>query len=417
MPGYNVNFLDGITLPMPSFSPGLAGLVVKQSELRNEFYADYINYTVVTSKEKCSPIFVALNIDQNLLQKTRRSDKWQIDTRIGAQFQINNDYYRNNPWDRGHLARRANASWGKDLRKAQRASDETFYYSNACLQHANFNQDEWLALEDWVLNLSLDKDGKISSFSGPIYGDYVRTITPEGREPAMIPSAFFKVVCFINKNTNELDVRAFIMLQDRDALADKSGRNMFDFQVYQVTVSEIEEKTGLEFEDDVYQKNPLFFNENENARSRLNISHFPERIEIDGPEEIIDADTPRTFFSDDDIDVYIAAAMVNPTGIERDSEWISIINLTKDIVDLNDWTLSDTKRTPLKLSNVLYEKSRTLIPGQAAVIKPISPLRLSNEGGSILLLNKENQRVDRVKYTKEDVRKQGIPVIFAYRMN
>ena len=36
------------------------------------------------------------------------------------------------------------------------------------------------------------------------------------------------------------------MVQDRDALADRSGRSLFDFQNYQVTVSEIEEFTGTE---------------------------------------------------------------------------------------------------------------------------------------------------------------------------
>lgn len=417
MIGYNEKFLDSITLPMPSFSPRLAGAVLNKPELENGIYAGYVNYTIVTNKALRSPIFVALNIDQNQLKDSERRDNWQIDTRIGAEFQLNNDYYYNNPWDRGHLARRASASWGSSIREAQRASDETFYYSNASLQHANFNQDEWLALENWVLKLSLDKDGKITSFSGPIYGDFVRTITPEGREIAMIPSAFFKVVCFINKNTNELDVRAFIMLQDHDSLADKSGRQMFNFQVYQVTVTEIEEKTGLEFEDEVYQKNPLFFRENDEARCRLNISHFPERIEIDDPAEIVDAERRRPFFADDKIDVFIAAAMVNPVGNERENEWISIINLTNADIDIDDWTLSDTKRTPLKLGRVLKGQSRILSPGQATVIKPINPLMLSNEGGNIALFDKENQRVDRVKYTQEDASKQGHPIIFAYRMS
>lgn len=417
MPGYNEDFLEGVTLPMPSFSPEIAGHVLHRPELEDRVYADYVNYTVVTNREKRSPLFVALNIDQNRLKETKRRDNWRIDTRIGDEFQLNNDYYTQNPWDRGHLARRASASWGGSVREAQRASDETFYYSNAALQHANFNQDEWLALEDWVLNLKLDKDGKITSFSGSIYGDFVRTITPAGRKTAMIPSAFFKVVCFVNKETNELDVRAFIVYQDGEALADRSGRRLFNNQVYQVTVTEIEEKTGLEFDDEIYQKNPLFFRENAEARERLNISHFPERIEVDSPEEIVDAEHPRPFFADDEIDVFIAAALVNPRGNERDNEWISIINLTDEDVDLDGWTLSDTKRRPLDLSGVLNEQSRILSPGQATAIKPINPLMLSNAGGNIVLFNNEQERVDRVKYTKEQAKTEGRPVIFAYRID
>ena len=349
MTGYDLDFLDGVSLPLPTFSPRLDGFVLRQPELESGIYANYVNYTVVTNRSTRAPIIVALNIDQNLLKETSRTDNWRIDSRIGAPFQLTNEYYRDNPWDRGHLARRASAAWGSDQRQAQKAADETFYYSNASLQHQNFNRDEWLALEDWVLELKLDKDGKLTSFSGPIYGDFSRTITPEGREPAMVPSAFFKIVCFMNRGTNRLDVRAFLMIQDRDALADLSGRRMFDFQNYQVTVSEIEELTGLEFADEVYQRNPLLFRENPAEASRLNISHFPERIEVDASEEIVDAGHRRDFFADDAVDVFIAAALVNPKGSERDYEWISVINLSGEDVALDGWTLSDTKRGPLAI--------------------------------------------------------------------
>ena len=422
MTGYNEKFLDGIRLPLPAFSPRLGGFVLRQPELENGVYANYVNYTVVMNRPRRAPIFAALNIDQNKIQTVSSRDSWRFDSRIGPEFQLNNDYYFDNPWDRGHLARRASAAWGRDEREAQRASDETFYYSNASLQHRNFNRDEWLALEDWVLQLKLDKDGKLTSFSGPIYGDFSRTITPEGREPAMIPSAFFKIVCFINKNTHNLDVRAFIMVQDRDALADRSGRSLFDFQNYQVTVSEIEEFTGLEFDNEIYERNPLLFRENPGERTRLNISHFPERIEVDSSEEIVDANRPRDFFADDDINVYITAAMVNPRGNERENEWISVINLSDQDVDLDGWTLTDTKRAPLDIGTAVDARGRVLSPGEAVAIKPISPLMLANTGGVIALHAKpepgeaRGKRVDRVKYSEDGARRAGVPVIFATRL-
>lgn len=200
---------------------------------------------------------MCLNIDQELLKSTKRSNRWRIDPRIGFENQLDNDYYVNNPWDRGHMARRASAGWGSTQRDAQYASDETFYYSNSTLQHENLNQDEWLRLEEWVYSLKLDKDGKITSFSGPIYADFDRTIRPNGRQTALIPAGFFKVVCFINKDTGKLDVRAFVMYQDAEALADKNGRKRYDNQHYQVTISEIEELTGLRFDEAIYHANPL----------------------------------------------------------------------------------------------------------------------------------------------------------------
>ncbi len=378
-------------------------------------------YTIITNRVRRSPILAALNIDQNQLKSVDRNDNWRIDTRIGADFQLNNDYYRSNPWDRGHLARRASAAWGPTRREAKRASDETFYYSNATLQHANFNQDEWLALENWVFDLKLDSNGKITVFSGPIYGDFSRTITPPGRESALIPSAFFKVVCFVNKNTNELDVRAFLMFQDSEALADKRGRRMFNFQNYQVTISEIEQLSGLEFDDNIYQKNPLLFNENAEERERLNINVFPERIEVDEAEEMISAEQPRDFIADDEVPVFIAAAMVNPSGNEREGEWVSIINLSNDSVNLDSWTLSDLKREPLNLNNVLSASKLMLQSGEAVRIQPLNPIMLSNRGGTIALYDKpqaghtKGKRIDRVHYTQEDASSQGTPVSFMRR--
>ena len=409
MAGYDEKFLKGITLPLPTFSPLLDQNVLRREELAGEFRADYINYTVVTDKVRRAPIFAALNIDQHKKQKTSYSGNWRIDRRVGADAQLDNAYYKgdDNPYDRGHLAPRASAGWGDKQRIAQRSADETFYYSNASPQHCNFNQDEWRELEDWVLDLKLDLDGKITSFTGPVYGDFARTILPRGRPAAFIPSAFFKVVCFVNAQTLALDVRAFLMFQDREAEKDLAGRKVFNYQIYQVTVKEIEELTGLQFQDEVYEKNPLLYDEDRAAASRLRIDHFPERIEVDSPEEIVAADTTRDFVADDEVDVYIAAAMVNPSGPERANEWVSILNLTGSEVDLSTWELRDNRGHAKKLSG-------TLQPGAAASVGDLSPVILYNVGGIIELWDRD-RRVDRVDYTENEAEAQDVPIIFAWR--
>lgn len=422
MLGYDPNFLgNNITLPVPTFIPSLAGNVLHNSLLENEIFAHYVNYSIITHRLRRSPLIACVNIDQNLRKNVPRTKDWKIDSRIGAEFQLDNDYYRSNPWDRGHLARRGSVAWGQTKREAKRASDETFYYSNVSLQHANFNQDEWLSLENWVFDLNLDSNGKITVFTGPVYGDFSRTITPSGRKPALIPSAFFKVVCFVNKDTHKLDVRAFLMFQDEGALADKEGHRMFNFQNYQVTITEIENLTGLEFDDDIYEKNPLLFNENPEKRKELNIEKFPERIEVDEPEEMISESEPRDAVADDEVPVFIAAAMVNPSGDEREFEWVSILNLSHEPVNLEGWMLSDTKREPLQLNHVFKESERILQPGEAVRIQPLSPVMLSNRGGVISLYEKpqpdqsKGRRVDRVQYSPKEAEQQGIPVRFLYR--
>ncbi|MEM7717177.1 MAG: DNA/RNA non-specific endonuclease [Cyanobacteria bacterium P01_A01_bin.68] len=422
MAGYDPNFLgNGINLPVPSFAPSLAGDVFRSSLLEDDIFAGYINYSIITHRVRRSPIIACVNIDQNLYKSVSRSRDWNIDTRIGADFQLDNDYYRSNPWDRGHLARRASVAWGETQRDAKRASDDTFYYSNATLQHENFNQDEWLALENWVFELNLDSNGKVTVFSGPVYGDFSRTITPPGREPALIPSAFFKVVCFMNKDSNQLDVRAFLMFQDEEALADKMGNKMFNFQNYQVTITEIERLTGLEFDDEIYEKNPLLFNENPEKQEELNIDRFPERIEVDEPSEMIAPGESRDSTASTTTPVFITAAMVNPSGDERESEWVSVINLSSETVNLEGWTLSDAKHEPLQLNLILNEQERTLQPGEAVKIKPLSPVMLSNSGGVISLYDKpqanqtKGRRVDRVRYSSRDADNEDVIVRFLYR--
>lgn len=420
--GYDPDFLSSdIHLPMPTFSPSLVGNVLEKTILREGIYADYVNYSIVMNRVTRSPIFAALNINQRLLQSVARKREWDIDTRIGADFQLDNDYYFNNPWDRGHLAMRASAAWGNSKREAKKASDSTFFFPNATLQHANFNQDEWLELELWVKDLTLDDSDRITEFTGPIYGDFGRMISPSGREPAEAPSGFFKIACFVSKKTQRLDVRAFIVFQDREALRDKEGKKFFNAQRYQVTISEIEELTGLDFDDQIYETNPLLFNENPDAREELNIGEFPERIEVDEPEELISRDETRDFDAAQEVPVFIAASMVNPAGDERQQEWISIINLSGDAVNLEGWTLSDMKREPLNLSDALKENQRILEPGMAIRIQPVEPLMLSNQGGVIALYekptaaDKPGRRIDRVHYTSEQANAQGVPIIFAYR--
>ncbi|MEO1376652.1 MAG: lamin tail domain-containing protein, partial [Cyanobacteria bacterium J06635_10] len=257
--------------------------------------------------------------------------------------------------------------------------------------------------------------------TGPVYGDFSRTITPPGRKPAIIPSAFFKVVCFVNKDSNELDVRAFLMFQDEEALRDKQGNKLFNFQTYQVTITEIERLTGLEFDDEIYEKNPLLFNENSEKQEELHIEQFPERIEVDAPAEMIAAGETRDAIAIDNAAIFIAAAMVNPSGDERASEWVSVINLSSEPVNLEGWTLSDTKHKPLQLNSILKEQQRILQPGEAVRIQPLSPMRLSNNGGVISLYSKpqsnqgKGRRIDRVRYTARDAELEDVVVGFLRR--
>lgn len=423
--GYDAQFLqlnNGMAVPLPSLGPEIYGSILRNDHLREGMIADYINYSLImySPVERRAPAYVALNIEQNQLRSTRRRDKWRIDTRVGAGHQLDNDYYRSNPWDRGHMARRTAAAWGTTTAEAQRASNDTFFYTNACLQHANLNQDEWLALEDWVLSLRLDDNGRISSFSGPIFADYDRSITPDGRRTALVPAGFFKVVCFKSKATQELDVRAFIIYQDEESLANKWGRKKYNNDIYQVTITEVETKTGLRFAQPIRDANPLYatngLDEEGNVfdqskvdfLSSHNISEFPEAIDVAASHEIIERDTLRSQIEDDNIDIFIAAAMVDPQKGEK--EWISILNLGSCTIDLTNWTLKDNQeKTSLSGNNIFG--LITLRPGMSLVVHDLGGIKLSNKRDIIELYSDTGARIDRVSYGQHLVR-TGEPVQF-----
>lgn len=397
MAEYDSKFL-GIELPLPTFSPVRVADILHSSALTPDGLATFPNYAVVTDKRHRAPAFSVLHIDQRKFQKTVRSNAWLIDSRIGAEWQLDDTYYADNPWDKGHMADRESAAWGNTQRAAQIAADQTFYYANACLQHANLNQDEWLALEQWVMALKIVKGGRLTVFSGPVFGGTPRTITPTGRPSAEVPAAFFKVVCFLNATTGKLDVRAFLIYQDTDALKDKNGRKAFNYAKYQVTTTEIERLTGLQFNRAVYDGNPLLYHENTAAATKLNIRSFPERIDINSPGDIVHrSSSPRTPVADDNVEVYIAAALVQPaTG--PGGEWVSLANYEKTAVNVTGWKLTDRAKHRVTLKGSIPAGGSLVLRGAS-----LRPVTLPDSGGVLTLLNAAGERIDLADYSRKEV--------------
>jgi endonuclease G len=394
MPEYDQNFL-GVALPLPSFTPARVADILPASPQLQGGLATYPNYAVVTDKKFRAPAFAVLHIDQNKLKPTTRSNQWKIDSRVGSEAQLDASYYTNNPWDKGHMADRESAAWGDTAVAAQASADQTFYYANACLQHKNLNEDEWLALEVWVMTLNIVKNKRLTVFTGPIFGGNPRIVTPPGRPAATVPVGFFKVACFLNSSTGQLDVRAFIIYQDTDALQDLQGRKTFNYTKYQVTVTEIEQLTELRFPDAVRASNPLLFHPNPTAGKKLNIKSFPERVDINQPEDIVHHDTVRTHVADDGSEVYIAAALISPSSGE---EWVSLANYESQPVSLAGWKLVDHAGRELKLSGSIPAGGSVVLRGAK-----LRPIRLPDTGGVLTLLNAQGDRIDREDYSHDEV--------------
>jgi len=257
--GYDPLFLgDDFYVPMPVPGLALQENILFADDYREEFIVDYIHYSVIMSKFSRQALVSAANLDQSAY-KTVKGRKWFIDPRIGEENQVGSIAYDRNKWDKGHLTRRTAITWGSDF-EAKRASNDSCSYANASPQHENFNRDEWRVPEDIVAHFDKDKNNKLCIFTGPVFTELDRWYTREGvYEAFRIPSAFWKVIVYIDKATDALACQSFLMYQDELFTADRRGRRKINIKNYQVTITEIEKLTGLDFPEVLFENNPLYF--------------------------------------------------------------------------------------------------------------------------------------------------------------
>ncbi|OEE60114.1 hypothetical protein A1OK_12440 [Enterovibrio norvegicus FF-454] len=234
----------------------------------------YEHFSLVMNRETKMAFYTAHNIDRESLISLKRSS-WKLDPRVDLTYQAGPAVYKNNVWDRGHMVRRAAINWGKRP-EASQANRDSFFYTNANLQHAKFNQDEWLELENWLLE-EQELGDRLSVFTGPI-----NTINDQPYRGTFIPSAFWKVIVFTLGG--ELQCRAFLMKQS-EFWDDHDGKNSLNLESYQVSLTQISELTDLYFQVELYEANPIFYSPNNFTLS--NDIDTPEMRPIESPTDII----------------------------------------------------------------------------------------------------------------------------------
>ncbi len=104
--------------------------------------------------------------------------------------------------------------------------------------------------------------------------------------------------------------------------------------------------------------------------------------------------------------VRIIAALVNPEGRDQGSESVLLLNASPEPIDLAGWTLADKnkKKSPLKGVLKAGDVLKVDLSGEDVV--------LSNQGGTISLLDERGLKVDGVSYTKDDASRQGWTIVF-----
>jgi endonuclease G, mitochondrial len=243
--GYDENFL-GVLVPLPQVEPaansgGHCGHA-RPSSPDQGVLLHYTHFSVKMHPERRLARYSACNIDGHQLRRVPRSNTFLVDPRISVELQADNQLYRNNPLDRGHLTRRLDPVWG-DPQMAKKANDDSFFYTNIAPQHASINQGVWSDLEDFVLDNTRIHDLKIAVLTGCVF-------RPDDRpyRGFQLPEDFWKVLALVNEDTSQLSVTGYIVSQ-RNLVDDIQEFVFGAFRTFQVSVRTIEEQTGLSFGD------------------------------------------------------------------------------------------------------------------------------------------------------------------------
>jgi endonuclease G, mitochondrial len=248
--GYDPAFLGADTLvPFPRLTGLMKSDVVYNNQPKAglpRYILPYHRYSLVMSQSRRLAYFTAVNIDGMKIQEYDRSgDRWFYDPRIPKSAQIGNELYTHNEFDRGHLVRRRDACWGRDLDDAILGNNDTFHYTNCSPQHSFFNQDQslWQGLENYILE-SAEKFGKkVCLFNGPIFD-----VNDPIYRGVAIPRAYWKLAV-IKKQDGKMSATAYVVHQD-DLIADIQAAGDFqygEFLTFQTTVEHLETLTGLNF--------------------------------------------------------------------------------------------------------------------------------------------------------------------------
>jgi len=230
--GYDPLFL-GTTVPLPTSSDPALVLA-------------YPRFSVVLDPSRRLARATAVNIDGARLREVARTGDWRLDPRAPDDAQTGPEVYSRNDLDRGHLVRRRDPGWG-DVDEARRATEATFFYTNAAPQAAGFNQSKelWLGLEDHVLEHAEAQDVRLSVFTAPVLGDD----DPPYRG-IRVPLRFWKIAAWATGDADHPLAAAGFVLDQTDLVDTRQEARavapLGAFRTFQVPIADIASASGLD---------------------------------------------------------------------------------------------------------------------------------------------------------------------------
>lgn len=274
--GYDPEFISGYTIPMPEIAEGAGDIVAPLLGRGSKAIVGellYEHFSLKLHRSRRMAIFTATNIDGTAYlaidrdtglpsaNKEEGGERWFEDPRIDSRYFINQDFYSawSNYFDRGHLTRRTDPTWG-DEKEAVRANADTFHFTNCTPQHFRFNQSTkyWQGVERYVLEKgALGHQKKLCVFQGPVLNDEYADA-----DQIQVPLKFWKIVVWEGKEG--LKAAGFLVSQEklldepRRQVGRPNDQTVIDVDQFRAPIVGIEKLTQLDFGDlrdhDTYKK-------------------------------------------------------------------------------------------------------------------------------------------------------------------
>jgi endonuclease G, mitochondrial len=255
-PGYDPGFLETIDVPLPRVSKAMEQDTARvQSDAQKNgdpFELAYYHYSVYMNKRRRTAWFSAANVDGDHRPDIgkRRGDRWFTDPRILRSEQIGQEAFEPGI-DRGHLTRRQDTAWGSDVASATLANNDTFHFTNCSLQASPFNQgkDRWQGLEQFLLEQHAKKERRrLVVITGPLFAANDPIYKNDRMNYSVrCPLQFWKI-CVLIRRDGTPSATGFVLGQD-DIQNLPGFEEAFDVAATQISVADLEERTGLDFGD------------------------------------------------------------------------------------------------------------------------------------------------------------------------
>ncbi len=198
----------------------------------------YTHFSLTMSASRRLARWVAWNVDGTAMRRLVRSNDFRLDPRVPADAQVGEELYADNRLDRGHLARRADLTWGAAA-EAARANTDSFFFTNIAPQIDSFNQASrwgvWGRLEDALYEAVTVDRLRISVFGGPVLRD--DDLVYRG---VLVPREFWKVIAW--EEEGALTARG--SCSPRTSTRSRRSTSA-EFETYQVPLADLAERTGV----------------------------------------------------------------------------------------------------------------------------------------------------------------------------